>query len=449
MNQVFFGIILVACLVGAASGNMGAVSTGALDGAKAAVDLSIGLVGYMALFLGLMKIAEEGGMLRILARSIRPLMVRLFPDVPPDHPAMGAMILNIGANMLGLGNAATPLGIKAMKELDSLNPHRGVATNAMVLFLALNTSGLALLPSGVVGVLAREGSTSPWDIMASTLFATSVATLVGVTAAKLLQRLPMFAPPAPGELGGEEDRPPAPADAEEDSEQVKELMAIEQEEVSTLSVLLLRSFLLLGTAVLVGPALAAVFMDASNPLSGQLRDFTLAAGQWVIPVLILSLISFGQLRGVKVYEVFVQGAKEGFSTGVTIIPFLVAILAAVGMFRGAGAMDVLTSGLSALSEPLHVPGEVLPMALVRPLSGSGAFGLMAELVQTHGPDSYIGRMAATMQGSTDTTFYVLAVYFGSVGVTRARHAVLAGLAADLAGFLAAAFVCAVLFSHLA
>lgn len=520
MNVVFVLIVAVAFVVAALFGDMGAVSQGAFDGAKSSVSLAISLIGYMALFLGLMKIAEEGGLLRILGRAIRPIMVRLFPDVPPDHPAMGAMIMNIAANMLGLTNAATPLGIKAMQELNKLNKTPGVATNAMVLFLAINTSGLALLPSGAVSVRAAEGSADPWGIMASTLAATAFATIVGIAAAKLFQRffpLGKAAAAAVPDLAESEplDSEAPPEEPEkEDSEEVQELMAAGSAEApTTWGVWVLRVVLLAVMAVLAGPPLAAVALGEDptpmaveqgataafvfeelqlegswvlgdgTPVDGlfmpedegttlltqvcegavdcpsllveatwswpfALRHFSGIVGDWVIPSLILSLLLFGWFRGVKVYEVFVKGAKEGFTTGVMIIPYLVAILVAVGMFRASGAMHYLTSWLGFVTTPLGVPGEVLPMALVRPLSGSGAYGLMIELVQTHGPDSYIGYLATTLQGSTDTTFYVLAVYFGAVGVSKTRHAILAGLSADFAGFLAAALVCALLFGHL-
>ena len=430
MNGIFLAIVSIAFLVGAFTGGMEAVSVSAFDGAKKSVELAISLIGYMALFLGLMKVAEEGGLLRLLAKAIRPIMVRLFPDVPPEHPAMGAMIMNIAANMMGLTNAATPLGIKAMKELNSLNRTPGVATNAMVLFLAINTSGLALLPSGVVSVRAAEGSADPWGIVASTLAATGFATIIGVGAAKLFSRL--FA---------------MPAATVEEGQAVEEDDGVEVGEITNDSwgVWVLRAFLVVVLIVLAGPPLLAVGWEAQ---AETLRSISGTIGDWVIPTLILSLLAFGAANGVKVYESFIKGAKEGFDTGVLIIPYLVAILVAVGMFRGSGAMEHLTGWMGILTEPIGLPPEVLPQALVRPLSGSGAYGLMIELVQTHGPDSYIGYLSTTLQGSTDTTFYVLAVYFGAVGVSKTRHAVLAGLSADFAGFIAAVVVCALLFGHL-
>ncbi|MDP6932131.1 MAG: nucleoside recognition domain-containing protein [Myxococcota bacterium] len=446
MNQVFFAIIAIAFVVGALTGSMEAVSLGAFSGAAAAVDLAIGLIGYMALFLGLMKIAEDGGLLRLLARAIRPVMVRLFPDVPADHPAMGAMIMNIAANMLGLTNAATPLGIKAMIELNRINRTPGVATNAMCLFLAINTSGLALLPSGAVSVRAAEGSADPWGIVPSTLVATGLATVAGIIVAKMLQKLPVFSLARAAEAmeADPEQTDPTPNTEPPESPQV-DLSPAQSED--TVGVHVLRWSIVAVLLVLAGPPMAAAVLD--GPSAEALRNFSTTAGNWVIPSLVMAFLAFGFAQGVKVYESFVAGAKEGFQTGVLIIPYLVAILAAVGMFRGSGAMDFLTSGVGPFIAPLGLPAEVLPQALVRPLSGSGAFALMSELVTTHGPDSYIGYVSSTLQGSTDTTFYVLAVYFGAVGVSRTRHAVLAGLTADLFGVIGTVLACRVLFGHLA
>ena len=433
MNQVFLFIVGIAFVTAAFSGTMAEVSGAALDSARDAAELAIGLIGYMALFLGLMKVAEVGGLLRLLARAIRPVMVRLFPDVPPDHPAMGAMIMNIAANMLGLGNAATPLGIKAIQELDTLNRTKGVATNAMALFLAINTSGLSMLPSGVVSVRAAEGSQDPWGIVAPTLAATLCSTIVAVFAAKLYARLPFFAAPPPTE--------PAHPTAS-----VAGGHGLETE--SPWAVRGLAAFLVLGIGLLVVPPVWAAMLPGSDPLAAELRSYSGAVGNWVIPVMIVSMLTFGHARGVKVYESFIVGAKEGFETGVRILPYLVAILVAVGMFRASGAMHALTDSLGAITGPIGLPGEALPMALVRPLSGSGALGVMTDVIQTHGPDSYVGYVVSVLNGSTETTFYVLAVYFGAVNVTRARHAVAAGLTADFAGVIAASLVCAALFGHL-
>ena len=401
MNIVFFGIVAAAFLFAILNGTPAEVGQAALDSSKGAVELAIGLVGYMALFLGLMKVVEEAGGLKFMARVIRPILIRLFPDVPPDHPAMGAMVMNLAANALGLGNAATPFGLKAMTELNKLNKEEGTATNAMVLFLALNTSGLALLPTGMIGLRALKGSTDPASIFPTTLVATACSTLVGVLAAKSLSRLPIFAAP----------RIQRDADA---------ALAASIDRGSVKDLIPLAAF----GAVMVG-LVSLVYVYGER------------ASQWIVPSLILGMLTVGMVRGVKVYETFVAGAKEAFSLAVMIIPYLVAILASVGMFRKSGGLEWLVDKFSPVTEFVGMPAEVLPIALIRPLSGSGGFGLTAEVVDTHGADTLIGQLATTMNGSTDTTFYVLAVYFGSVGISRIRHAVPAGLAADLTGALAA------------
>ena len=401
MNAVFFAIVALSFVFALINGTPAAVGQGALDGAKGSVDLAIGLVGYIALFLGLLKVVEEAGGLRFMARLIRPLLVRLFPDVPPDHPAMGAMVMNIAANALGLGNAATPFGLKAMKELATLSREKGTATNAMVLFLAINTSGLALLPTGMIGLRALNDSADPAAIFPPTLVATACSTVIGILVAKLLSRSSWFAAP---QVQLEADA--AIADATR-AEGMGSLLPL----------------------VLFGVAMGA--MVSVVYVYGEV------ASAWILPVLIVGMLTVGFVRRVKVYEVFVAGAKEGFDLAIMIIPYLVAILAAVGMFRGSGGLDWLMEKLGPFTSMLGMPAEVLPVALIRPLSGSGAFGVTAELVDTHGPDTLIGQLATTMNGSTDTTFYVLAVYFGSVGISRIRHAVPAGLAADITGVLAA------------
>ena len=400
MNLVFFAIVYFAFLFAIISGTPAEVGQAAMDSAKASVDLAIGLVGYIALFLGLMKVVEEAGGLKFMARLIRPILVRLFPDVPEDHPAMGAIVMNVAANALGLGNAATPFGLKAMQELNELNKEKGTATNAMVLFLALNTSGLALLPTGMIGLRALKGSADPAAIFPTTLVATACSTVVGVLAAKWFSRLPIFAAPQ------------AQLDAE--AELVKSRRPTALTELIPLALFF---------AGLIG-LVAVVYVYGQD------------ASVWIIPSLIFGMLAVGFVRKVKVYEAFVVGAKEGFSLAIMIIPYLVAILVAVGMFRASGGLEWMVDKLEPMTALIGMPAETLQVALIRPLSGSGAFGVVSELLNTHGPDSLIGKIATTMNGSTDTTFYVLAVYFGSVGVSRIRHAVPAGLSADLVGVLA-------------
>jgi len=393
---------------------MDALGLAMIDAAKGSVTLAIGLVGVMALFLGLMKVAEVGGLLTIIARTVRPLMVRLFPDVPPDHPAMGAMILNISANVLGLGNAATPFGIRAMQELDRLNPHKGTATNAMVMFLAINTSSVTLLPTGVIALRASAGSIDPAGILPTTLFATICSTTVAILAVKLYQRF--AAPSGPATASGD-----GAALVEADLSQEPD-----QPYPGWVS------------------ALALAVVAALVPLTILYgRDIA----PWIIPGLMVALLGFGALRGVSVYDVFVDGARDGFNVALRIIPYLVAILVAVGMLRQSGALELLITPLGALTGRFGLPAEALPMALLRPLSGSGAYGILASIIQdpATGPDTYIGYLVSTFQGSTETTFYVLAVYFGAVQIRRVRHALAAALTADLAGIVAAVAITAYLF----
>jgi len=413
---------------GAATPPMEALGLGIVNSAESAVTLAIGLVGVMALFLGLMKVAEAGGMLRIIARALRPLLTRLFPDVPPEHPAMGAMILNLSANVLGLGNAATPFGIRAMQQLDRLNPRKGTATNAMVLFLAMNTSSVTLLPTGVIALRAAAGSQDPAGIVPTTLFATLCSTTVAIVAAKLLQRYwpEATAPPAAERWSDDAGAPDA-------GTQAGETAALDAwpSEAPPGYPLWVSMLVLAGTAALV--PLTIVYGRVIAP--------------WIIPSLIVVLLGFGALRRVRVYEVFVEGARDGFNVALRIIPYLVAILVAVGMLRESGALELLIEPLSRLTRPFGLPADALPMALLRPLSGSGAYGVLASIIQDPavGPDSYTGYLVSTFQGSTETTFYVLAVYFGAVQIRRIRHALAAALSADLAGIVAAVAIVAWLY----
>lgn len=426
MNAVFLIIVVIAFGFGAfhqihgtpAPGNishMEAISKGIVESASGAVELAIGLVGVMTLFLGLMKVAEAGGMLTILARFIRPLMVRLFPDVPSEHPAMGAMILNLSANVLGLGNAATPFGIRAMQELDKLNTKPGTATNAMALFLAINTSSVTLLPTGVIALRASAGSADPAGILSTTLFATAGSTLIAILSAKIYAHFFRLDSPPPivEKEKAPSDDPPAP-------------------EVST------SAYPMWVSAVGLFSILAFI------PLS---VFYGKAISPWVLPFLMAGFLVFGFIRKVRIYEVFVEGAKEGFQVALRIIPYLVAILVAVGMFRASGAMNALVGWLGPLTEKVGLPAQALPMALMRPLSGSGAYAILASTIQDPaiGPDSYTGYLVSTLQGCTETTFYILAVYFGAVQIKRIRHALAAGLTADAAGVIFSIIACSWLF----
>ncbi len=440
LNGIFVVIILISVLLGALSGQMQAVTDSILISARDAVDLAIGLIGVMAFFLGLMKVAEDGGLLRSIARAVGPAMRVLFPSVPVDHPAMSAMILNISSNMLGLANAATPFGIKAMEELDKLNGRKGTASNAMVLFLAINTAGLAILPSGVIGVRASMLSEDAAGIFFPTWFASGCATIVGVVAALLLARLPRYRatePPTltPEEAGGAEQAPTTTELAPNDEDRAQdELAATLRWRGWATSLFWLVFLFLLGR-----------YLWVSFPTQ-PLGDLTRSVGSyWILPVLVSGLVLYGWSHGVRVYESLVEGAKQGFQVAVRIIPYLVAILVAVGMFRASGGIDLLATYLGPVTNLIGMPPETLPMAIVRPLSGSGALGVMTEIMGAHGTDTVIGYMVSTFQGSTETTFYVLAVYFGAVGITTTRHTLPACLLADVAGILAAVFIVNLMF----
>ena len=422
MGWIWFSLIAGAVLVGAYSGAMEAVTAASIDSAKSAVTLAIGLVGVMTFWLGMMRVLQEAGLLRTIARALEPLLVRLFPEVPRDHPAMSAMVMNIASNMLGLGNAATPFGIKAMIELDRLNPNPGVATNAMVLFLAINTSNVALAPLGVISLRASVGSENAAAIWIPTLLATMFSTLVAIFAAKLLEKA--FPIPTNGpDSGGTRSSAP-------DGE--SPLVAPEPPAPSRLGSAIAGTVLL---ALFAGLLVEVARELGAGRAAGDIARTVIQA--WLLPALILLICAYGIARRVDVYAAVVTGGKEGFEVALRIIPFLVAILVAVGMFRASGALDLVIGALRPLTEPLGFPAEALPMALLRPLSGSGAYGILAETMQTHGPDSTVGYLVSTLQGSTETTFYVIAVYFGAAGVTRLRHAVVAGLLADVAGVVGA------------
>ena len=434
MNAAFFVFVLVAFLVGGYHqlgwvpagaddvSPMAALGTAMVEAAGGSVTLAIGLVGMMALFLGLMKVAEAGGLLTIIAKTLRPLMVRAFPDVPADHPAMGAMILNMSANALGLANAATPFGIRAMQELDKLNPVKGTASNSMALFLALNTSSVTLLPTGVIALRVAAGSQDPAGILPTTLFATCVSTAAAFGAVKLFQR---FSPVGPAASGDETVAPSGERASQAGLPDVSP-------ETTSGAYPGWVSVTALAAIVALIP-LAVAYGDAVSP--------------WIIPGLMMGLLGFGVARGVRVYEVFVEGARDGFQVALRIIPYLVAILVAVAMLRESGALGIIIGWLTPLTSTVGLPGDALPMALMRPLSGSGAYGILASTIQDPaiGPDSYTGYLVSTFQGSTETTFYVLAVYYGAVQVRRIRHTLAAALTADVAGIIGAVIACSFLY----
>lgn len=429
LNAIWLALILIAVAYAAWFGDVQEVGRQALEGANSAVELVVGLVGAMALFLGLMRVARDGGLLYWMTRAMAPILRRLFPDVPPDHPAMGAMVMNLASNALGLGNAATPFGLKAMVELQRLNPNPGSASNSMVLFLAINASSVALFPTGVIAVRASLGSAAPDAIWLPTLLATGASTAVAITAALLFQGLPWFRP-RPDPDAQNHDIPDAsdPADLE---------LPRPPPGVSVAALVTVGVFLAAvgsGAVFQIGTAVA----EPGIGLAGAVLE--LLQG-WFLPLFIATLLLFGVLGRVRVYEAAVEGAKEALDVAVRIVPFLVLILAALAMFRASGALDLIIRGLDPLTSAIGIPAEALPMALLRPLSGSGAYGVMFETLKTQGPDSFVGYLVSTLQGSTETTFYVLTIYLGAARVRDARHALPVCLLGDLTGLLVATAAC--------
>jgi spore maturation protein SpmA len=432
LNYIWLALILLAVLIGGAVGRIKEMVEGGIKGAETAVTLALGLIGIMALWLGVMRLAERAGLVQVLARWLRPALGRLFPDVPADHPAMGSMVMNIAANMLGLNNAATPLGLRAMRDLESLNKHPGTATNAMCTFLAINTSSVQLMPVTAVAVLAASGSKNPSTIIGTAFLATICSTVAGVIAVKALEKLRAFALPVAGTVPAQRGLEPG---QDEPGAALSANNGVRAMEWWGVPVLL--GFAACFAWFFIAFTFGAHAENAEPPLVRSVNTLSLLA----IPFLLAFFPLYAALRRIAVYEEFVEGAKEGFQVAVRIIPFLVAMLVAIGLFRGAGGVDLLTRVLRPALDVVGFPAELLPMALMRPLSGSGSLAIFTDLVKTHGADSLLARMAGTLFGSTETTFYVIAVYFGAVGVKRTRHAVPAGLIADGAGIIASVVIC--------
>ena len=406
LNYIWIGFFAIAFLIAAVQLFMGntevfpAIMNSTFDNAKTAFEISLGLTGVLSLWMGIMKIGERGGLVDILARWLSPLMVRLFPEIPAGHPVFGHIFMNFSANMLGLDNAATPLGLKAMEGLQELNRQKDTATNAMIMFLVLNTSGLTIIPVGVLTYRAVAGAAQPTDVFCPILIATAVATLGGMVITSIYQRINLFN---------------------------RAIMAF-----------------VLGICVVVSGVIwlsTQVDRETMNLWSSVVANI-------ILFTIIIAFIAAGVRKRINVYEAFVEGAKGGFDTAIRIIPYLVAILVAIGVFRASGAMDFLVDGVGSFVEWCGGNADyvaALPTAIMKPLSGSGARGMMVDAMQQYGPDSFVGRLSCIFQGATDTTFYILAVYFGSVGVRKTRHAVTAGLFADLCGIIAAIAVAAIFF----
>lgn len=392
------------------------VTNAALEFAGTAVNIALGLIGIMALWLGVMKVAEEAGLIYVIARALRPLTKFLFPKIPTDHPAVGSMIMNISANMLGLSNAATPFGLKAMEELDKLNPNKGTASNEMCTFLAINTAGLTLIPTTAIAIRAAAGSSNPAIIIGTTMFAAVCATITAIIAVKIFENFSSIKNDFRNWF----------------SERLKFFIA-------------LLIFIIIVVILIASGAIHYIFSVLDFINLDLVKDIIQVVSIVAIPAIIFLFLMWGFLKKIKVYEKFIEGAKEGFNVAIKIIPYLVAMLAAIAIFRAGGAMNFLVGILTPVTSLIGMPADVLPMALMRPLSGSGSLGIMAEIMAQFGADSIEGVMASTFFGSTETTFYVLALYFGSVGIVKTRHALPVGLIADTAGILAAVFIVNLLF----
>ena len=377
-----------------------AIMNSTFDTSKTAFEISLGLTGVLSLWLGIMKIGEKGGVVNVVARVLSPVFTRLFPDIPKGHPVTGSIFMNVAANMLGLDNAATPLGLKAMEQLQELNPKKDTATNPMIMFLVLNTSGLTLIPVSIMVYRAQMGAAQPTDIFVPILLATFFSTLAGIIVTSLYQRINLINRTMLLTLGG--------------------MCAV----------------------------VAAIIWGFSQMDKSQMNVVSTSVANILLMTIIVVFILAGMRHRVNVYDAFIEGAKDGFTTAVRIIPYLVAILVGIGVFRASGAMDMLIDGIKWIVATLGCNTDfvgALPTALMKPLSGSGARGMMVDAMTTYGADSFVGRLSCIFQGSTDTTFYILAVYFGSVGVRYTRHAVACGLLADLAGVVAAIAICYMFF----
>lgn len=377
-----------------------AIMNSTFDTSKTAFEISLGLTGVLSLWLGIMKIGEKGGVINVVARVLSPVFTRLFPDIPKGHPVTGSIFMNVAANMLGLDNAATPLGLKAMEQLQELNPKKDTATNPMIMFLVLNTSGLTLIPVSIMVYRAQMGAAQPTDIFVPILLATFFSTLAGIVCTSLYQRINLINRTMLLTLGG------------------------------------------------MSAVVAAIIWGFAQMDKAQMNIVSTSVANILLMLIIVLFILAGMRKKVNVYDAFIEGAKDGFTTAVRIIPYLVAILVGIGVFRASGAMDMLVDGIkwtvASLGGNTDFVGA-LPTALMKPLSGSGARGMMVDAMTTYGADSFVGRLSCIFQGSTDTTFYILAVYFGSVGIRYTRHAVACGLLADLAGVIAAIAICYMFF----
>ncbi len=402
LNYIWIAFFLIGFLFALGqlifSGNISIFNTlvdAVFSNAKTGFEISLGLTGALTLWMGLLKVGEKGGVIKILGKLMGPLFQRLFPGLPEGHPAYGSIMLNISANMLGLDNAATPMGLKAMAEMQDINPDKETASNAQIMFLVLNTSGLTIIPVSILVYRYQLGAVNPADIFIPILIATFLSTIAGLASVAIIQKINLFDKVIMAYLGGI-------------------------------------------TAIIAG-----IIIYFNSLPKEQITAISTLAANFILITIIVVFIVLAMIRKVNVYEAFIEGAREGFGIAVKIIPFLVAILVAIGMFRASGAMEFIINGFATFFSWIGIDTQftkALPVALMKPLSGSGARGLMVDAMTTYGADSFIGRLASTMQGATDTTFYIIAVYFGSVGIKKTRYSVGCGLFADLVGIVAAIFL---------
>jgi spore maturation protein SpmA len=408
LNYIWVAFFIIAFIIGLIrliffgdTGIFPEMMNGTFEMAKTGFEISLGLTGVMTLWMGLMKVGETGGIVALMSKAVGPLFRRLFPEIPKDHPATGSIMMNIAANMLGLDNAATPLGLKAMTQLQELNKDKDTASNAMIMFLVLNASGLTIIPISIMVYRAQAGAADPSDVFIPILLATFCSTLTGIIAVSLFQRINLF---------------------------------------NKVILLYLGSFTIL---------VSTIIWYFSTISQEQVTTISAVAGNLILFSIIFSFIVLGLIKRINVYDAFIEGAKEGFGIAIRIIPYLVAILVAVGVFRACGALDFLVKGIGQMVAAMGLNTDfvdALPTAFMKPLSGSGARGMMVDAMKQFGADSFAGRLSCIFQGAADTTFYIIAVYFGSVGIKKTRYAITAGLLADLAGVIAAIFV-AYLFFH--
>ncbi len=437
INTIWFFMIIISVVTATYTGKMEQTSQSVFESAKNAVTLAINLIGTMAFWLGLMKVIEDANLLSAISKLLKPIMVKLFKDVPANHPAMSAMILNISANMIGLGNAATPFGIKAMNELNKLNANKDTATAAMCLFVAINTSSVNLIPVDVIAVRVAAKANFPSLIIFSALFATLCSTAIAIISSKLFERKYKDDVLLLNQSSIES------CDICEPDIKTKQPVETRQCLVST--IFKSKGKLIAGLFIIA--FIIGIIINIYNTNNFSFNNILVSTTNYLIPVIVSLILIIGYFKGVKIYESTVEGAKEGFNIAIKIIPYVVAIFVAIGMLRASGTIEIMSNLLNPITSLIGFPTDVLPMAIIRPISGSGAFSMMSDIV-TNNPNSFSSFFASTIQSSTDTTFYIAAVYFGSIGIKKLKYSIYAALLADITGIIASLFVCKIIWNIL-